>query len=322
MPPNHCLGGKRWAGVWLLQVLCQPPCGRGPSGRRRSAAMTRHVVRAKPAKPRQRPARRARGGSPAPAKAPARRAASAGVRASPRGFGSMAAMRSRRRSPTRAAAAIGCSRRPRPWPRSAPPHAPRARGRNREREEIERRLGAGAVHQGVALSAAPLPGSTWARLRARARAQPRAAARPGHRPAQCRRDPALGRRLRGARRGAAGARQRRARRRARQGRLGRARRGAAGRGRQSRARPRRAGGAGFWRIALDGHAEATLDEVPHDRPRRWCSAPRAPACGAWSREHLRLAARLPIAPAVESLNVSVACGIALYALARRRCRSR
>jgi 23S rRNA (guanosine2251-2'-O)-methyltransferase len=35
-------------------------------------------------------------------------------------------------------------------------------------------------------------------------------------------------------------------------------------------------------------------------------------------EHCDLAVRLPIAPAMESLNVSVACGIALYALARRR----
>jgi 23S rRNA (guanosine2251-2'-O)-methyltransferase len=36
------------------------------------------------------------------------------------------------------------------------------------------------------------------------------------------------------------------------------------------------------------------------------------------REHCDFAARLPIAPAMESLNVSVACGIALYALAIRR----
>jgi 23S rRNA (guanosine2251-2'-O)-methyltransferase len=35
------------------------------------------------------------------------------------------------------------------------------------------------------------------------------------------------------------------------------------------------------------------------------------------REHCDLAARLPIAQGVESLNVSVACGIALYALATR-----
>ena len=33
-------------------------------------------------------------------------------------------------------------------------------------------------------------------------------------------------------------------------------------------------------------------------------------------ERCDFAARLPIAPAMESLNVSVACGIALYALAR------
>jgi 23S rRNA (guanosine2251-2'-O)-methyltransferase len=36
------------------------------------------------------------------------------------------------------------------------------------------------------------------------------------------------------------------------------------------------------------------------------------------REHCDFSARLPIAAAMESLNVSVACGIALYALARRR----
>jgi 23S rRNA (guanosine2251-2'-O)-methyltransferase len=33
------------------------------------------------------------------------------------------------------------------------------------------------------------------------------------------------------------------------------------------------------------------------------------------REHCDLVARLPISQAIESLNVSVACGIALYALA-------
>jgi 23S rRNA (guanosine2251-2'-O)-methyltransferase len=74
---------------------------------------------------------------------------------------------------------------------------------------------------------------------------------------------------------------------------------------------------GYWRVALDAAAAATLEAVP-DEP------DLAVVLGAEGRGLRRLvgercdfAARLPIAPAMDSLNVSVACGIALYALARR-----
>ena len=49
----------------------------------------------------------------------------------------------------------------------------------------------------------------------------------------------------------------------------------------------------------------------------WCSAPRAAGCAASCASAATVAVRLPIAPQMASLNVSVACGIALYALARR-----
>ena len=70
-----------------------------------------------------------------------------------------------------------------------------------ERAEIDRRLGAEAVHQGLgALGRSPAAAGPQARLRARARPQPGADARSDQRSAQCRRDPAHRRGVRGARR--------------------------------------------------------------------------------------------------------------------------
>lgn len=74
--------------------------------------------------------------------------------------------------------------------------------------------------------------------------------------------------------------------------------------------------AGFWVVGLDARAEPPLESLPH-RPRR------ALVLGSEEKglrrlvaEHCDQMARLAIAPRVESLNVSVAAGIALYLLAR------
>ena len=75
--------------------------------------------------------------------------------------------------------------------------------------------------------------------------------------------------------------------------------------------------AGYWRIGLAGEADAVLaDALP--------AGPVALVLGAEGEgmrrniaEHCDALARLPIAPAMESLNVSNAGAIALYAIAAR-----
>ena len=128
-----------------------------------------------------------------PERAPSRRPRTAPPSRPPGASGCTAATRSRRRSPTRSAAATACSPPPRRCAGSAPaPARPGLEVVTVEREEIDRRLGAerGAPGPG-ALGRAAAPARPQARLRARARPQPRAAARSDQRPAQCRRDPAL-----------------------------------------------------------------------------------------------------------------------------------
>ena len=51
---------------------------------------------------------------------------------------------------------------------------------------------------------------------------------------------------------------------------------------------------------------------------RWSWARKDRACGTISRGHCDALARLPIGDAVESLNVSNAAAIALYAIATRQ----
>ena len=75
---------------------------------------------------------------------------------------------------------------------------------------------------------------------------------------------------------------------------------------------------GYWRVVLDGHAEASIDAAPEVDNLVLVLGAEGEGVRRLVREHCDLAARLPIAQAMESLNVSVACGIALYALATRR----
>ena len=75
--------------------------------------------------------------------------------------------------------------------------------------------------------------------------------------------------------------------------------------------------AGYWRIGLDGDGPATLgDALP--------AGPVALVLGAEGdgmrhniQQHCDALARLPISSAIESLNVSNAAAIALYAIAVR-----
>jgi 23S rRNA (guanosine2251-2'-O)-methyltransferase len=75
---------------------------------------------------------------------------------------------------------------------------------------------------------------------------------------------------------------------------------------------------GYWRVALDAAATATLDEVPEERNLVLVLGAEGSGLRRLVGERCDFAARLPIALQMDSLNVSVACGIALYALARRR----
>ena len=77
-------------------------------------------------------------------------------------------------------------------------------------------------------------------------------------------------------------------------------------------------GLGYWRVALDGHAEPAIDQVPDTENLVVVLGAEGTGLRRLVREHCDFVARLPIAAAMESLNVSVACGIALYALARGR----
>ena len=74
---------------------------------------------------------------------------------------------------------------------------------------------------------------------------------------------------------------------------------------------------GYWRLALDARAETTLEAIPAVDDVALVLGAEGTGVRRLVREHCDLAARLATAPTMESLNVSVACGIALYALARR-----
>lgn len=75
--------------------------------------------------------------------------------------------------------------------------------------------------------------------------------------------------------------------------------------------------AGFWRIGLDGDAGTTLAQALPAGPVALVLGAEGEGMRHNTRSHVDILARLPIERAVESLNVSTAAAIALYAVATR-----
>ena len=71
--------------------------------------------------------------------------------------------------------------------------------------------------------------------------------------------------------------------------------------------------AGFWRIGLAGDAKSDLKETLGPERVALVLGPEGPGMRQNVRDHCDALARLPISAAVESLNVSNAAAIALYA---------
>jgi 23S rRNA (guanosine2251-2'-O)-methyltransferase len=79
-------------------------------------------------------------------------------------------------------------------------------------------------------------------------------------------------------------------------------------------------GAGLWAVGLDAAAPVTLAQVAHGLGGRRVAlvlGAEGEGLRRLTRETCDEIARLPIAPEVESLNVSAAAAVALYELARR-----
>jgi 23S rRNA (guanosine2251-2'-O)-methyltransferase len=76
---------------------------------------------------------------------------------------------------------------------------------------------------------------------------------------------------------------------------------------------------GFWRIGLDGHADALLETVSNDlRKVAIVLGSEGKGLRQLTSQKCDLLAKLPISPGIESLNVSNAAAIAFYELARTR----
>ena len=76
---------------------------------------------------------------------------------------------------------------------------------------------------------------------------------------------------------------------------------------------------GFWRIGLDGYADALLETVSKDlRKVAIVLGSEGKGLRQLTSQKCDLLAKLPISPGIESLNVSNAAAIAFYELARSR----
>ncbi|MBO9714993.1 23S rRNA (guanosine(2251)-2'-O)-methyltransferase RlmB [Sphingomonas sp.] len=75
--------------------------------------------------------------------------------------------------------------------------------------------------------------------------------------------------------------------------------------------------AGFWRVGLTGHARGTLGEVMGEARIALVLGAEGEGMRHNTEAHCDELARLPIGPKVESLNVSNAAAIALYAVTTR-----
>lgn len=75
--------------------------------------------------------------------------------------------------------------------------------------------------------------------------------------------------------------------------------------------------AGFWRIGLTGHADSSLNEVLGDARIALVLGAEGEGMRQNTETHCDQLARLPISDRVESLNVSNAAAIALYAVSVR-----
>ena len=73
------------------------------------------------------------------------------------------------------------------------------------------------------------------------------------------------------------------------------------------------GEAGFWRIGLTGDADTELKDALGPPRVALVLGAEGPGLRPNTREHCDALARLPISDAVESLNVSNAAAVALYA---------
>jgi 23S rRNA (guanosine2251-2'-O)-methyltransferase len=76
--------------------------------------------------------------------------------------------------------------------------------------------------------------------------------------------------------------------------------------------------AGFWRVGLTGHAEATLAEAMGGGRIALVLGAEGEGMRQNTEAHCDQLARLPISSRVESLNVSNAAAVALYAVAARQ----
>jgi 23S rRNA (guanosine2251-2'-O)-methyltransferase len=76
--------------------------------------------------------------------------------------------------------------------------------------------------------------------------------------------------------------------------------------------------AGYWRVGLTGATETTLDDALGATKTALVLGAEGEGMRHNTMQHCDVLARLPISPRVESLNVSNAAAIALYAVAARR----